>query len=57
MNNKIQPLDIHTTTNINNHGSEKECTLNEKINCNQSQQRGEESIVAYYQNRSPSNNT
>jgi len=57
MNNKIRPLEIHTTTNINNHGSEKECTLNEKTNCNQNQQWGEESIIAYYQNRSPSNNT
>jgi hypothetical protein len=48
MNNKIWPLKIHTTTNINNHGNEKEYTLDEEINCNQSQQWGEESIVAYY---------
>jgi hypothetical protein len=57
MNNKIQPLKTHTTTYINNHGSEKKYTLNEETNCNQSQQWGEESIVAYDQNKSPSNNT
>jgi chromatin remodeling complex protein RSC6 len=40
MNNKIQPLEIHTTTNIDKHASEKEYTLDEETNCNQSQQWG-----------------
>jgi len=40
MNNKIRPLKTNTTTNINNHGSEKEYTLNEETNCNQNQQWG-----------------
>ncbi len=48
MDNKIQPLEIYTTTNINNHesGQEEYYTLDEQIDHNQSQQWKEESVVA-----------
>jgi hypothetical protein len=35
MDNKTQPLEIYTTTNINNHGSEEKYTSYEEIDCNQ----------------------
>ncbi len=46
MNNKSWPLEIYIVTSINNHGSDKkEYTLNEEIDCNQSQQLREEFVV------------
>ncbi len=46
IDNKIWPLEIYTITNINNHGNDqKEYTLDEKIDCNQSQKLKEEFVV------------
>jgi hypothetical protein len=38
MDNKTWPLEIYTTTSINNHGNDQdEYTSNEQTNCNKSQ--------------------
>jgi hypothetical protein len=46
MDNKIQPLEIYTIINSENHGSDQEeYTSNEEIDCNQNQQWREEFFV------------
>ncbi len=45
MDNKTQPLEIYIAINFNNHGGEEEYTLEEEIDRNQGQQRGEEAIA------------
>jgi hypothetical protein len=49
MDNKTWPSKIYTATSINNHGNDqKEYTLDEETNCNQSQQWKEEFVVAKF---------
>jgi hypothetical protein len=46
MDNKTQPLEIYTSTNINNHGNDQEeYTLDEQTYHNQNQQWREEFVV------------
>jgi hypothetical protein len=47
MDNKTQPSKIYTTTSINNHwNDQKEYTLDEETDHNQSQQWKEEFVIA-----------